>query len=46
MFLWLIVIANFTKAVVAFSGGRMATEALVMFNAFLCTVLVLGCVRQ
>ena len=46
MFLWLIVIANFTKAVVAFSDGRMATEGLVMFNALLCTVLILGYVRQ
>jgi len=42
MFLWLIVIANFTKAVVAFSAGRIATEGMVMFNALICTVLILG----
>lgn len=46
VFLWLIVIANFTKAVVAFSDGRIATEGAVMFNAFICTVLILVCVRS
>jgi hypothetical protein len=45
MFLWLIVIANFTKAVVAFSDGRIATEGMVMFNACICTVLLLVCAR-
>jgi hypothetical protein len=42
MFLWLIVIANFTKALVAFSDGRIATEGTTMFNALICTVLILG----
>ncbi len=46
IFLWLIVIANFTKAVVAFSDGRIATEGMVMFNALICTVLILGSARQ
>ena len=46
VFLWLIVIANFTKAVVAFSDGRIATEGAVMINAFICTVLILVCARQ
>jgi hypothetical protein len=46
MFLWLMVIANFTKALVAFSDGRIATEGTIMFNALLCTVLLLGCARQ
>jgi hypothetical protein len=46
MFLWLIVIANFTKAVVAFSDGRIATEGMVMVNALICTVLILGYARQ
>jgi len=45
MFLWLIVIANFTKAVVAFSDGRIATEGTTMFNALICTVLILGWAR-
>ena len=45
MFLWLIVIANFTKAVVAFSDGRIATEGMVMVNALICTVLILGYAR-
>jgi len=46
LFLWLIVIANFTKAVVAFSDGRIATEGVVMFNALICTGLILGGARQ
>lgn len=46
MFLWLIVIANFAKAVVAFSDGRIATEGTVMANALICTVLILGFARQ
>src|SRR5436190_1172796 len=41
MFLWLIVIANFSKAVVAFSDNRIATEGTVIVNALLCTVLIL-----
>jgi hypothetical protein len=41
MFLWLMVIANFTKALVAFSDGRIATEGTIMFNALICTVLIL-----
>jgi len=46
MFLWLMVIANFTKAVVAFADGRIATEGVIMFNALICTVLILGWARQ
>jgi hypothetical protein len=46
MFLWMIVIANFTRAVVAFSSNRIATEGTVMFNALICTVLILGFARQ
>ena len=46
MFLWLIVIANFTKAVVAFSDGRIVTEGMVMVNALICTVLIFGYARQ
>ena len=46
MFLWLMVIANFTKALVAFSDNRIATEGTIMFNALICTVLILGWVRQ
>jgi hypothetical protein len=45
MFLWLIVIANFTKAVVAFHESRIATEGTVMVNALICTVLLLGFAR-
>src|SRR5262249_7999500 len=41
MFLWMIVIANFTKALVAFADSRIATEGTVMFNALVCTVLLL-----
>ena len=46
MFLWLIVIANLTKAVVAFHESRIATEGMVMVNALICTVLILGFARQ
>ena len=46
MFLWLIVIANFTKAVTAFHESRIATEGMVMVNALICTVLILGFARQ
>lgn len=45
LFLWLIVIANFTKAVVAFHESRIATEGMVMVNALICTVLLLGFAR-
>ena len=46
MLLWLMVIANFAKALVAFADGRIATEGVVMFNALICTVLILGWARQ
>ena len=45
LFLWLIVIANFAKAVVAFHESRIATEGTTMFNALICTVLILGWAR-
>lgn len=44
-FLWLIVIANFAKALVAFHHSRIATEGAVMVNALICTVLLLVCAR-
>jgi hypothetical protein len=46
LFLWLLAIANFTKALVAFSDARIATEGTIIFNAIVCTVLLLGCARQ
>jgi hypothetical protein len=46
MFLWLIVIANFTKALVAFHDSRIATEGTVMVNALICSLLLLCCARQ
>ena len=46
MFLWLMVIANFAKALVAFHESRIATEGAIMFNAFICTVIILGWARQ
>jgi len=46
MFLWLIVIANFSKALVAFSDSRIATEGIIMLNALVCTVLILGFARE
>ena len=46
LFLWLMVIANFAKALVAFHDSRIATEGTIMFNALICTVLILGWARQ
>ena len=46
MFLWVMVIANFAKALVAFHESRIATEGTIMFNALICTVLILGWARQ
>ena len=39
-------IANFTKALVAFTDGRIATEGVIMVNALICTFLILGFARQ
>lgn len=41
-FLWMIVVANFSKALVSFHESRIGTEGVVMLNALICTVLVLG----
>jgi hypothetical protein len=46
MFLWLIVIANFAKALVGFHDSRIATEGTTMFNALVCTVLLLVYARS
>ena len=40
--LWLMVIANFSKALVAFHESRIGTEGLVMVNALIATLLLLG----
>src|SRR5262249_12825190 len=42
LFLWMMVIANFSKALVAFSDGRIATEGMIIVNALICTFLILG----
>jgi hypothetical protein len=44
-FLWMVVIGNFTKALVAFHESRIATEGLILVNALIGTVLLLGFVR-
>ncbi|MGB9605840.1 MAG: hypothetical protein ACPL88_08190, partial [Bryobacteraceae bacterium] len=41
-FLWIIVVGNFTKFLVAFHQGRLATEWLITVNAMLATYLVLA----
>jgi hypothetical protein len=46
LFLWAIVIANFSKALTAFSEQRIATEGLIMFNALIATFLILVCARD
>jgi hypothetical protein len=41
VFLWMIVIANFAKALTGFHESRLATEGIITFNAFVATVLIL-----
>ncbi len=45
-FLWLMVIANFERVLVAFSANRIATEGTIIFNALVCTALLLLGPRQ
>ena len=40
VFLWVIVIFNFERALVRFSPHRLVTEGVITFNAIICTVLV------
>lgn len=43
VFLWWLVVGNFTRALVGFAPQRLATEGVIHLNAALCTWLVLGC---
>jgi hypothetical protein len=43
IFLWMMVIGNFSKALVAFSDNRIGTEVAVMVNGLVCTIIVLCC---
>jgi len=40
-FLWMMVIANFSKALVAFSDSRIATEGTIIVNALISTFFIL-----
>ena len=40
-FLWIMVIANFERALVAFTENRLVTEGIILVNAGLATLLVL-----
>jgi hypothetical protein len=46
VFLWAIVIGNFTRALVAFSEQRIATEGVIIINALIATFLILFCARD
>ncbi len=42
IFLWMMVIANFERAIVGFAPQRLITEGVIFLNAVLCSALVLG----
>ena len=44
-FLWIIVIANFERALVAFTENRLITEGVILINAGLATLLILSLPR-
>ncbi len=46
VFLWAIVIANFERALAAFTEDRLLTEAVIFINAAIVTVLILILPRQ
>lgn len=46
VFLWAMVVANFERALPAFSQGRLITEWIIFLNAILATVLVLALPRE
>ena len=46
LFLWAIVIGNFTKALPSFTEQRIGTEGLIMANAMLATFLILVFARD
>lgn len=45
-FLWMMVIANFERALTGFQEQRLATEGGVFFNGLVCMVLLLFCARK
>jgi hypothetical protein len=42
IFLWWMVLGNFSRALPAFAPERLVTEGVIFLNAVLCTVLLLG----
>lgn len=46
VFLWIMTIGNFERAVVAFGEQRLATEAAIFVNALAATLLILCTVRE
>ena len=46
VFLWAIVIGNFTRALTGFGEQRLATEGLITVNALIVTFLILYCARE
>ncbi len=45
VFLWMIVLANFAKALVSFHESRLATEGIITANALVCSALILGFIQ-
>lgn len=41
VFAWWMVVGNFERALVRFTGVRLVTEGVIAFNAMLCTLIVL-----
>src|SRR5438874_9108180 len=41
-FLWIMVVANFERALVGFAPQRLVTEGVIFLNAVLCTGICLG----
>lgn len=46
VFLWMMVVGNFERALVGFSEGRLLTEWVIFINATIVSVLMLVCPRE
>jgi hypothetical protein len=46
MFLWAIIIGNFCRAEVGFSGQRLATEGAIAVHGLIVTYIILACARD
>lgn len=46
VFLWAIVVANFTRAIPGFTAGRLLTEGAIFLNAIIATLMLLASPRE